>query len=379
MEECLRVLIITIPFDVHAAAIEWSFRKRGHHVDVIFSSDFPSKTRMSISIEGDCKSSTLLEHEGNIYGPHYDLVWRRRASAPRIMAEDPVSEFDLKYARSLALRTHFEFLTNAFAEAAWINYEAPATKVNDSKIYQLQNAASVGFTIPKTLISNSPQAIKKFIKNQKSIIKAFHQHRWHADRKNFGVQTTIINETLLEDHNSVHFSPSIFQPFIEKKYEIRVTWLGDRYKAVRIDALSDEAKIDWRPAANHGQIAIKEYILPESLRAKCAAFMKKVGLTFGCLDIIAAKDNDYVFLEVNEMGNFLWKETMCPDLKMLDFFVTGCEDIANCKSNKRYSVKWEDYSNANDEFSFGERSENVRPLAKRNTSFEIPTDIEAPH
>ena len=48
--------------------------------------------------------------------------------------------------------------------------------------------------------------------------------------------------------------------------------------------------------------------------------MASLGLKFGCFDFIVTPDGEYVFLEVNEAGQFLWIEGHCPELKMLSEF-----------------------------------------------------------
>ena len=59
--------------------------------------------------------------------------------------------------------------------------------------------------------------------------------------------------------------------------------------------------------------------------------MHDLGLAFGCLDFIVTPDGKYVFLEVNQMGQFLWVEVANPDLLVLDAFchllVSGTADF----------------------------------------------------
>ena len=46
-----------------------------------------------------------------------------------------------------------------------------------------------------------------------------------------------------------------------------------------------------------------------------------MGLVFGALDFIVSEDHEYIFLEVNEQGQFLWIEELNSDFKMLDIFI----------------------------------------------------------
>ena len=49
--------------------------------------------------------------------------------------------------------------------------------------------------------------------------------------------------------------------------------------------------------------------------------MQRMGLAFGAFDVIVTPEDEYVFLEVNEQGQFLWLEEFNPDFKMLDIFI----------------------------------------------------------
>ena len=41
----------------------------------------------------------------------------------------------------------------------------------------------------------------------------------------------------------------------------------------------------------------------------CIAMLRKLGLLMGCFDFVVTPENDIVFLEVNEGGQFLWLES----------------------------------------------------------------------
>ena len=60
--------------------------------------------------------------------------------------------------------------------------------------------------------------------------------------------------------------------------------------------------------------------LPSDVRERCLDLMHELGLVFGCIDLIVTPENEYVFLEVNEMGQFLWVEHCCPESKLLHKF-----------------------------------------------------------
>jgi hypothetical protein len=51
--------------------------------------------------------------------------------------------------------------------------------------------------------------------------------------------------------------------------------------------------------------------------------------------------DEYIFLEVNEMGQFLWKELVLPELKLLDKF---CEFLISNNSNENSLTKQDSIS-----------------------------------
>ncbi len=42
---------------------------------------------------------------------------------------------------------------------------------------------------------------------------------------------------------------------------------------------------------------------------------------FGAIDIVVTPTGEYVFLEINQMGQFLWLESLNPDFRLLDIFI----------------------------------------------------------
>lgn len=65
--------------------------------------------------------------------------------------------------------------------------------------------------------------------------------------------------------------------------------------------------------------------LPPQVRSRCRRLMQRMDLVFGCFDFIVTPEGEWVFLEVNEAGQFLFLESWCPELPMLDMFCAFLE------------------------------------------------------
>lgn len=86
-----------------------------------------------------------------------------------------------------------------------------------------------------------------------------------------------------------------------------MTVVGDKMFAAKIHSQKHErTKIDWRIASLDLEHEAIE--LPNEVREKVALFMNEFGLTYGCLDFIVTPDGEYVFLENNPRGQYLWIE-----------------------------------------------------------------------
>lgn len=102
-------------------------------------------------------------------------------------------------------------------------------------------------------------------------------------------------------------SPSIFQPVIPKAYELRITVVGKKIFAAKIYSQDDvETALDWRrkPKLNDFAVKMEQTKLPVKAESKIFAFMKEIGLKFGCIDMIVTPEGEYIFLEINPNGQW---------------------------------------------------------------------------
>ncbi|MFQ1753551.1 hypothetical protein [Aeromonas veronii] len=168
-----------------------------------------------------------------------------------------------------------------------------------NKVFQALIANEVGFNLPKLLISNSADAVKKFCK-EKSIVKPLSVGTITDKEHKEYVQTNIYDEQY--DISHLKYTPAYFQLFINKDYEVRVTFVGKKAFSVRIDS---EDPVDWRRFGNKVNYSICE--IPNYIYSSCVLFLEKTEMAFGCFDFIVYK-NEWYFLEMNSNGQWAWLE-----------------------------------------------------------------------
>ena len=198
----------------------------------------------------------------------------------------------------------------------------------DFKLFQLQIAQSVGMKVPFTVVANDATALDFFpLKIECFCIKALSAFHWYADNNSeYALRSAKVSRQQVLEHSS-EFSlcPVLLQEYIEKRYEWRVTVIGSSVFACRINSqLAEDAKEDWR-IANISELPHEIYELPLSLRQKLFDYLRYFDLSFGAFDFIETLDGDFVFLECNPNGQWLWIEhlTGAPISKTLSSYLFG--------------------------------------------------------
>ncbi len=315
----MRFLIPTYPSDIHAVEVAMVLEDRGHEAVLWHGSDFPTLQSASVDFDGSAVDWELagLDLDGGVHPP-FDGVWYRRPTPPVLPPTLHPGDRDVARRECDELMAGLYLL--AAPDAFWVN--PPPIRRAELKPVQLREATRAGLVIPRTLMSNDPERIRRFLAEHRgrTVYKPFFPAQWdHGDR----VALLMTNEVRLEDLPSddvLRLTPGIFQEKIEKAHELRVTILGEHVVTARLLSQESEAtRVDWRAGA--GKIRVEPGRLPEGVEQACLGLMKSLGIVFGCFDFIVTPEGEHVFLEVNPAGQFLWVEEACPDLPLLAPFV----------------------------------------------------------
>lgn len=316
------MIIATEPNDAHAILVKLAMENFGHECDLWFTADMPTQQTNSIYLSNNAfhwYSENSQEALKKTLSDAFDVVWWRRARRPFIPETVHKKDHDcIKKENSVF---HESIPLVLAPEAWWVNPPA-SVKYANSKIYQLKLATRCGFRIPLTLMSNSPEDIKAFIKKQGTVIyKPFEPHNWYENEKLRLSYTQVVALNQLPSDKVLQMTPGIFQQQLQKRYELRVTCFGQYLVAVKIDS-QDHPKglTDWRIAPTQ-ELKLEPYALTPEIEGIIRIFMKQLGIVFGCFDFIVTPENEIYFLEVNHQGQFLWIEERLPEVRMLDMFV----------------------------------------------------------
>lgn len=296
----MAVLVIARTGDPHTDAVVREIERLGGDCVVADLSEFPDAS--SLNIRYTCCGER--SYDLTIGGRKHDLEdfgsgWWRRPQHPQI-------------SNDVSGHTQRMFATNEASEALaglwhaldifWVN-DPRNDHIAHRKVTQLRRAQECGFRLPDTLITNDPDRAKVFIDGRgyrNVIYKAFSalEDEWR--------ETRLLRPEELSMLDSVRYAPVIFQEYIEAVYDLRITVVEDEVFAGAIHSQETEYKVDFRMDMDNARIEPVD--LPAELEQRLVRYVRMLGLHYGAIDMRLRPDGEYVFLEINPAGQWLFVE-----------------------------------------------------------------------
>jgi hypothetical protein len=150
------------------------------------------------------------------------------------------------------------------------------------------------------------------------VYKTFRPVSWRDEQTYYVPFTSLLREEHLVEDDLLRSLPGIYQALVPKRYELRITMMGRRaFGAKVLSQETESGKLDWRKS--YAELRMERFAVPCEVEELCFDLLCRLGLVFGCFDFVVTPEGELVFLEVNEMGQFLFIEhyTGCP---LLDAF-----------------------------------------------------------
>ena len=99
---------------------------------------------------------------------------------------------------------------------------------------------------------------------------------------------------------------------MEKAFELRIFYLRGKFYSTAIFSQNDEqTKVDFRNYNDDKPNRVIPFNIPKKLKIKLNKLMRKLKLDSGSIDIIVTNKGEYVFLEVNPVGQFTQVSSPC--------------------------------------------------------------------
>jgi glutathione synthase/RimK-type ligase-like ATP-grasp enzyme len=323
-----QIVIVTQTDDPHTDEVILALERMGHEPVRLNTDEIPIDSRISMNW-GDAAEPfeakiDILTSGRTIAASSIRSVWWRRPAYFGLPSDLSLQENEFASDEiDHALRSLWASL-----DCYWIS-DPERIRQASWKGEQLLRARRLGFEIPRTLITTDPDEAREFFAacDGKMIFKvmtdpflgAANIVRKHPDQdfEPYETPTTVVTESDLDMLESVRIAPCLFQQYVPKKVELRVTVIGEEIFAAEIHSQeNDRTAIDWR----HYDVEIPYGVatLPPEVADRCLSLVKSYGLNFSTMDIIVTPDDRYVFVENNANGQFLFIEHKVPELGMTD-------------------------------------------------------------
>jgi len=259
------------------------------------------------------ESSYLETCNISILGQNVRSIWNRRSMPPvcnraeisgdaKIFAEQELHSALHSWLRSL--------------NARWMSHP-DAVRNASYKLPQLRIAREIGFRVPETLMSNNPLEIRDFesvlrgkgSKLAAKLISKGPPKAGHPDEQ-YVVFTQILSEEDLQNDDAIQICPALYQEYVEKAFELRVTVVSDEIYACEIHSQQSESTlIDWRRYDLANTPHLVHDSSPELVR-QCLELTHRLHLEFAAIDLIVTPKGETVFLELNPNGQWGWIEEL---------------------------------------------------------------------
>ena len=239
-------------------------------------------------------------------------IWDRRPERPNellIKGTDAVNKHNLEEAAGF-----LNFIRSYIADKpsiGSIKFDALAS----SKMQQTRIAQMVGMNVPCSCFSNRQEEIVSMARQYNNVVlkpienccvlndEELEEYVFYTQKATFETIQNAPQEAFAQ-------TVSYIQNYVPKAFELRVTVVAANVFCCKIESQhlsEDKGKVDWRQG-NEKELKYAIFSLPDDISQKCILFLKHMKLNFGAFDFIVTPSGEYVFLECNPNGQWLWIE-----------------------------------------------------------------------
>lgn len=300
---------MSAPVLIVAAADDWptdrvvvELEQRGVEVFRMDTADFPLRLALTGRIgQEDAWTGDLTTDHRTVELSRVGAVYYRAPGAFRF--PEGMSGPEERFAAAQA-RAGLGGVLSAL-NCRWVNHPTSMARA-EYKPVQLAAARAVGLTIPDTLITNRPEDVLAFALDtcRPLVCKPVASPVLIEDGQLKSVYTRRLTAEDLRDLDGISTTAHLFQTWVPKAYEVRLTVVGTRMLAAAIHAGSDAAHEDWR--SDYASLTYEPITPPRPVVRAMLRLMDKLRLRYGAADFIVDPEGRWTFLEVNPCGQWDW-------------------------------------------------------------------------
>jgi ATP-grasp ribosomal peptide maturase len=296
------VLIIAAADDWPTDRVVVELERRGVEVFRMDTADFPQQLTLAGTIDpAQAWTGELTTEYRTVELSRVGAVYYRAPGAFRF--PEGMSGPEERFAAAQA-RAGLGGVLSAL-ECRWVNHPTAMARA-EYKPVQLAAARACGLRIPATLITNRPRDVVVFATQTGGpiVCKPVASPVLIEDGQLKSVYTQRLSLSDLQDLRGIDTTAHLFQAWVSKEYEVRLTVVGERMFAAAIHAGSEASYEDWR--SDYGSLTYATTTIPKDVAAAMRRLMERLQLRYGAADFVVGSDGQWTFLEVNPCGQWDW-------------------------------------------------------------------------
>lgn len=291
--------------DAHIRPVEDELKRRGAAFAVYDPASYPQSSVVTVEHTGRGMQRRLSWAGADLAFEDINAVWYRRPGDFELSPQ-------LRTGESSWLHMECSHVFRALWEgssALWVSKPSAIQRAS-LKLLQLDLAPTLGFTVPRFVITNEVDVARNFVASCRDgvVVKALANPAILDDKQAGAIYTHLLSSGDLEMIDAVRFGPTYLQEFVPKRLDVRVTVIGDRVFAIGIESTrQDRGQVDFRRAEIY-DLPHRVINLPKPISRACRDLVQRLGLMFGAIDLLLTTSGEYVFLEINPNGQWHWLE-----------------------------------------------------------------------
>jgi ATP-GRASP peptide maturase of grasp-with-spasm system len=205
-----------------------------------------------------------------------------------------------------------EYIFSRIYEKSKINIGRP-DKYGLNRLTILELAKQKGFKIPHfEIVTNTHQIVDSKGLDQKFVTKAIAEGVYHQIENEMFYSYTELAAKTDYANARVELFPSLLSNLVQKKFEIRSFYLeGNFYSMAIFSQSSSQTSVDFRKYNNNRPNKKEPFQLPAEVEERLRSIFEEIELNCGSADLIVDEKGDYVFLEINPVGQYQMTSEPC--------------------------------------------------------------------
>lgn len=302
------VLVIAQAGDSTADRVVVELRRRLVEVARVDTADFPTTVQLTGRLDLLDRPGWLAVDGGRVELASVRSVYRRHPA--RFGFPERMSDPERRFATLESLAGMGGLLT----AQPWRWLDAPGAVADAAyKPRQLRVAVESGLRVPRSLVTTVADEVRAFAREVGGpiVYKSLSTGLVVEPDGLKIVYTTLVDPADL-DAVAIGLCPHLFQEWVPKDHDVRLTVVGDRLFPVAVHADSDQARVDWR--SRYDDLRYEACEVPDRVRSGVGEYLRRFGLRYSAFDFSVTPDGRWWFLKANPSGQWEWisEETGLP-------------------------------------------------------------------